>query len=153
MKRQSKRCGIIFHYNGHYLCVVQRASGLTGFPKGSLYARESYENCALRELYEETGLKLNYSRIKSSRRILTHQNHIYFVVQASTLEIVNVISNGTHPVDENEILQVEWLTLAELKQRAIASFTKEAIFKLELIQKSDSFYTYFKKLFSTQQKM
>lgn len=42
----------------HMLIVYQRQSGKWGFPKGHAHPKETLLECALRELYEETGLLL-----------------------------------------------------------------------------------------------
>ena len=86
------------------LCVLGRESGKWGFPKGSFKENESLEECACRELKEETGLILKKDIFKLKRKI---GSHIYFSVEYTGLMKINI-------QDTKEIQNAKWFRLKEL---------------------------------------
>ena len=50
-------CVLIFNAQGQLLLQRRRDNGLWGYPGGSMELGETTEECAVREAYEETGLK------------------------------------------------------------------------------------------------
>ncbi|MBD3304395.1 NUDIX domain-containing protein, partial [Candidatus Woesearchaeota archaeon] len=56
MKKTRCSGGIIFN-NGKYLLVKHKEGGHWDFPKGHAEEGETEEETALREIYEETGLR------------------------------------------------------------------------------------------------
>ena len=56
--KKEKSCGTIIVKDGEVL-VIKQQSGFYGFPKGHLEYNESEEETALREVYEEVGIKVN----------------------------------------------------------------------------------------------
>ena len=65
-----------------------------GYPKGHLEKGETSNICATRELYEETGLKIN---IDSYKTVSVNNSH-YYVYYAD-----ESIINSVQPIDTNEI--------------------------------------------------
>ena len=55
--KKEKSCGCIVIDNDKVLLVKQN-DGHTAFPKGHIEQGETEEECALRETFEETGLKV-----------------------------------------------------------------------------------------------
>lgn len=55
--RNEKSCGCIVINNGEVL-LVKHNDGHIAFPKGHIEKGETEEQCALRETFEETGLKV-----------------------------------------------------------------------------------------------
>lgn len=57
-----KSCGaVVFtqHHDGIRYVIIQSLEGYYGFPKGHMEEGETEEQTALREIYEETGLKVH----------------------------------------------------------------------------------------------
>lgn len=77
---KEKSCGCIVINNGEVL-LVKHNDGHIAFPKGHIENGETEEQCALRETYEETGLKVKI--IKGYRYTQT-----YFVKQDVLKEVV-----------------------------------------------------------------
>ena len=70
LKKKRRKCcgGIILNIDKqntiYVLVVLGRMSKKWGLPKGGLEEEETYEECALREIREETGLLYNPSDLK-----------------------------------------------------------------------------------------
>jgi len=107
----TKRCGIIFIDNDKYL-VVQGNSGIWSFPKGRVNENENDINCALREVLEETGVKLEEKDIIYCNKIKIDYN-IYFILPTSIEYIKGIKQEHT---DKYEVIDIQWLSLKELKE-------------------------------------
>lgn len=71
--------GVVFtRKNGKLLYVIIRSlEGYYGFPKGHMEGDETEEQTALREIFEETGLKLKlYPDSEPKRNILFPKNRV-----------------------------------------------------------------------------
>lgn len=105
-KRSKHKAGV-FMYNptrGTILLVQSRGSAF-GLPKGSLEVNETQREAAIRELHEETGIKLNPCDL--SKYILIKNNGFYFL-KAVTEEM------GTLPVPfdpDNDVTGFCWIKL------------------------------------------
>ena len=84
-----------------------------GFPKGHLKDGEHFIKAAIRETYEETGLRL---LITDKTPNIVFQDTIYFLVRVS-----NLVKFQTN--DVNEVCEVSWKSFKELanlnKNRAL----------------------------------
>lgn len=113
-----KSCGVVVFrtVNGkrEYLCLLQNLSCTYSVPKGHIEAFESEEECALRELFEETGIKaelingfkaeINYTfRTRSGEK---HKTVVLFLAEY----------NGELDIDHNEIISYQWLDTEKAKQ-------------------------------------
>jgi len=111
---QIKRGGIIFlnkgdEYNQTKFIVVRgKDSGIWSFPKGRMDENEDEEVCAIREVYEETGIKID--SLKGKERIKIGRN-TYFIVYVNNIEEYNEFSIK----DKYEVDIVEWKSFSELK--------------------------------------
>mgnify|MGYP003683751759 CR=1 FL=1 len=76
-----------------------------GYPKGHLEKGETINDCACRELYEETGLKIVISDCKT----VSVNNSRYYVYYADDSIIDNV-----KPIDTNEINDVQFKDLSTI---------------------------------------
>jgi len=101
-----RKCGIIFYDEEEkkYLLVYGRKSGKWGFPKGHQEIGESDEQTAVREFYEETGIKLQIHDLKEKIRF---RNNVYFNGSCSHQPILNI-------QDTKEILKISWFSMNEI---------------------------------------
>jgi ADP-ribose pyrophosphatase YjhB (NUDIX family) len=105
---RNKRSGgiIIDTKNNKILLVLNRESVINnnakwGLPKGHLKTGEKYEQCATREIEEETGIKVDIN----PRKFKKINDTIYFIITLdSTLYLPN-------PKDKKEILAAKWIDL------------------------------------------
>jgi 8-oxo-dGTP pyrophosphatase MutT (NUDIX family) len=95
---------VIMTKSSKILVVKGRSSGKWSFPKGHVHEYESELECALRETYEETGLKLS----SHFHRILHLATGIYFLYSYKD-ELPCTIR------DTNEITEISWVSIEQLK--------------------------------------
>lgn len=100
------KCGIILEQNNKILLVYGYKSKKWGFPKGHMEYGETEEQTAQRELYEETGIYLDFNHLKKRIRF---KNNIYFLVHLENSHKVNI-----NIKDSVEIELCKWFTLNEL---------------------------------------
>ena len=91
------------------ILMVQSNGNLWGIPKGSLQQYESFLTCAIREVYEETGLIINKTNI--SKAITIYNNCKYFYTQQDYCN-VNVQNNPNN----NDANGIAWLNVDCLQQ-------------------------------------
>ena len=90
------------------LLVLGRLSMMWSLPKGHRKSQESSFQCALRELYEETGITidqkhLNFSELPYKRLKIGRYYLLEFAEEVQP-----------HPHDEKEIVCAQWFTPAEI---------------------------------------
>ena len=78
-----------------------------GLPKGSKKKKEPIFECAKRELYEETGIKLDKIAYKQlgKRKIY---NITFFICKVCE-------SHDLNPIDKHEIKDAKWMSVKEIK--------------------------------------
>jgi 8-oxo-dGTP pyrophosphatase MutT (NUDIX family) len=81
--------------------------GIWSLPKGRIQDQETEEECAIRELYEETGIRLD--TVANLPRIVIGRN-VYFIsyINKYNLQTFNII-------DKKEVEEVSWKTIYELR--------------------------------------
>lgn len=101
---------IIVSPSERYLLVRGRATGKWSFPKGHLEFNEEPLACAMRELYEETGISLVGQKPTLGPVRLGRVNDVgaYYFVFRPRKEVRPVI------YDTNEVSDVRWFTLQEI---------------------------------------
>jgi len=89
---------ILFDFKKKKILIVKNknseGTGKWSLPKGHVEENESREDCAMRELYEETGLKLYIIRDEPRIRI---NNSIYYIYYT------NIGNINIRPIDNKEI--------------------------------------------------
>lgn len=100
------KCGIILEQNNKILLVYGYKSKKWGFPKGHMEYGETEEQTAQRELYEETGIYLDYTHLTKKIRF---KNNIYFIVKLENSKKVHININ-----DSIEIELCRWFTIDEI---------------------------------------
>ena len=86
------------------LLVRGRKTGKWSFPKGHRELRESAYECALRELREETGIRLTHAPIIGPCRLSAGSYYVFH----SPCEYI------AHPLDCTEVADARWFTLNEM---------------------------------------
>jgi 8-oxo-dGTP pyrophosphatase MutT (NUDIX family) len=101
-----KKCGIIYFdiHDKKYLLVFGKKSSKWGFPKGHQELGETEEDTAIREFYEETGIKITHHDLLEKIRF---KNNIYFNVVCKTRPNFNI-------QDTREILKASWFSIHEM---------------------------------------
>jgi mRNA-decapping enzyme subunit 2 len=89
---------------GKYL-LVKGFTGKWSFPKGHRENNESPIDCAIREIYEETGIKIN--DIQNKKAVFVS---LYYYFNIDFDEEVAV-----QPIDTTEILDINWFLPEETK--------------------------------------
>lgn len=105
---------------GKILVVHQTSSDYWGFPKGHKNANETFIDAALRELYEESGKKIDKNIIIDRFKVSNAQ--LFLIIDDFDTEC---------KVDGIEIDEYKWVTLDELKNLKTSKFTKGFFYKLE----------------------
>ncbi len=107
LHKDLKRCGAIIMDNNKNILVVQNHSGIWSIPKGhQSYMTEAYNLCAMREVYEETGLKL---QIHNSFKRIKVGNIIYFLISLN-----DFYKKFLKIRDSNEIKQLCWINIKDI---------------------------------------
>jgi 8-oxo-dGTP pyrophosphatase MutT (NUDIX family) len=110
--KPTKVGGIVLDAKQHLLVVQGRYSGKWSVPKGTLEEEEGYLEGALREIREETGLKLqpcDTDRLE------------YWGVNKARLYLLQVDKNSPKvvPRDDGEISKAYWLNLSDTEELEI----------------------------------
>jgi len=92
-----------------FLVVKGRVSNIWSFPKGRMKSEyETEEECALREVFEETGIRL--LTVKDLPRIVIGRN-VYFIKHTTKNEFQSFVIQ-----DKYEVGEVAWKTTNELRK-------------------------------------
>ena len=111
-----KSCGAVIYRsidgNIEFLIVSHRNDGHWGFPKGHVEKNESEEQTSIREVFEETGLRVNliYGFRVSVEYLIkqeTMKEVVYFLTQIQD-EIINI--------EIDEIADYKWSSFQNTKQ-------------------------------------
>ena len=114
-KRRFIKCGcIVFNDTLDQLILVlnnysfEKKTNKWGLPKGFREDHETYADCAMRELFEESGLKL---RINNNMPKIKINNTYYFILKIKK----NLNNHRLEPIDKKEIKYAKWVNIKDLK--------------------------------------
>jgi 8-oxo-dGTP pyrophosphatase MutT (NUDIX family) len=108
------RSGIIFIKKNEYveevkfLVVRGKESGIWSFPKGRKQEDEIDEICAIREVFEETGIKIKNLNDKAKFKV---GRNTYFIIEVNDINEYK----DFNITDTFEVDLVEWKTINELR--------------------------------------
>lgn len=127
MKKATCSGGIIIN-NGKYLLVKHKEGGHWDFPKGHVEEGESEEETALREIYEETGLKV--SLIEGFTESISYIDEIndedktvvFFLFKTDSFKIKHIT---------DDVIDSIWLTYEEALDKITFDSAKELLKKAE----------------------
>ena len=97
---------IVVTADNEILLVRGKKTGIWSFPKGHLFGGETGQQCALRELKEETGIDLLPYRFFDSKKLFAGEYFFYRVDAALP----------TSPRDPNEISETGWFHVEEFSR-------------------------------------
>ncbi len=120
LKNKYRAGCILITRSAKILVVHQTSSDYWGFPKGHKNPNESFIDAALRELYEESGKKIDKKIISDRFKVSNAQ--LFLIVDDFDMEC---------KVDGIEIDNYNWVTFNELKSLNTSKFTKGFFYKLE----------------------
>lgn len=113
-----KSCGVVVFRTQsgkrEYLCLLQNLSGTYSVPKGHIEAFETEKDCALRELFEETGIKAEL--IDGFKTEINYTFHTKSGDKHKTVVLFLAEYNGELDIDHNEISSYLWLDPEKAKQ-------------------------------------
>lgn len=115
LKMSKARCGgiVIYQNDGgasgdrFYALVKGRQSGKWSFPKGQIHVGESHDDCMLREIYEEIGLRMDTMRryVVSNPIKLEAQYYRIFIVPWMPQLLIQ---------DSQEVSDAAWIPEAKI---------------------------------------
>ena len=109
--------------DGRVLVVHRPGHADWSFPKGKLEGDETWEEAALREVEEETGLRCELG---------DEVGRTNYEVQAGPKEVrYFLMTCDGEPRAQNEIDEVRWVTLAEARDRLTYDYDRELVVTLE----------------------
>ena len=120
--------GVVFHKNQVLLVKLTYGpvKGKWLIPGGLVDCGETLQEAVVRELYEETGVKVHPQGIvglRSMVRIKDHLTDLYSIFLCKLISTADLLIK-----DEEELAEVRWIPLEELKTNPlITSYTKHVI--------------------------
>jgi len=127
--KQTKACGIIIFkgFPREYLLIQKINSGNWGFPKGHVEGEESEHETALREVFEETGLRVKIiDRFRESvaydESKKAHKTLVLFLGEPLGTNVA---------IQKDEILDFAWLKYEDALERLRYNNSKEMLRRAE----------------------
>lgn len=108
----AKSGGILLNENNRVLLVQSRASKW-GFPKGSVEPGETFEECAEREIFEETSYKIS---VTDSDPIIKFHKSVFFFKETNVSTKSSAIKLKHVLRPENDCTGISWVRLSCLKK-------------------------------------
>lgn len=136
--KMKKSAGVVIVLNNEKILICHPSNakwfGSYSFPKGGIDEGETIKQAALRELFEETSVKVDESKISKEPIVLDYMNYkkkdvIYKKIYLFTMYINNISEIGL----DSEIIPKEKLQLEEIDW---AGFVTKEDAKLKLFHRS-----------------
>ena len=127
-KINKQKAGIfIFDKKHNKILLVQSRGNLWGIPKGSFEDGETKEECAIREVFEETGIKIDKELLDNRRYLTIADNcfYYYFEMEEIPVEIQKNINNEAN--DANGIGWINLTCLQELIKQGLINLNNHCI--------------------------
>ena len=106
----SKKAGVfIYDPNNSKFLLIQSNENLWGPPKGTLNPNETPKQCAIREVYEETGLEIYPENFTKAIHIQNKSTYFYMEMPICPVKIPQNIEN-------NDATGITWINTNCLKQ-------------------------------------
>ena len=98
-------------FNNNKVLVVKQINGDYGFPKGHIEDNETLEECAIRETFEEVGLRVKVDpNLKFSISYFVHNN----VPKKATYFVSFLIDTDNIVIQEEEIEEAMWVNIDDV---------------------------------------
>ncbi|MEM4204088.1 MAG: NUDIX domain-containing protein [Candidatus Methanomethylicaceae archaeon] len=106
-----------------YILLIQQRSGIWGFPKGSANPDEDGLQCALRELYEETGI----SKLRLIDNLVLTEHYYRNSIERAVHYFVGWVDNDTLKPNPEEVINYRWLSYHAAKGKATSLRMRDLI--------------------------
>jgi 8-oxo-dGTP pyrophosphatase MutT (NUDIX family) len=106
---------VIRNKNGEYLLVLGRGAHKLSFAKGHIDEGETEKECAIRETYEETGLRI---RIPEDTKVCRTKKALYYLLTEDCI----TGSRRLAPLDRREVVYARWYS-----PRLLQTLTRERV--------------------------
>ena len=125
-----KSCGaIVFNENTEKILLVKMHNGNWGFPKGHIESNETKEETAIREVFEETNIKIKI--------IPNFEREIKYIPNENTIKKVTFFAGITQEenvtVDSQEIEDFKWCTYEEALKLVTYKLQKDVLEKAKKV--------------------
>jgi len=110
------------------LLVKGRKTGKWSFPKGHKHRKETYIECALRELLEETGITLQGNTSISSTKLSVGEYYFF--------EVEEEIEPNIR--DTNEIMEARWVDIDDIRELSCNVDVNNFLDRLQKIKKLET---------------
>ena len=105
---KKKAGAFIYDPKTNKILLIQSNENLWGPPKGTLEYNETIKDCAIREVYEETGLEIIPENFTKSLNIQNKATYFYMEKPVCSVEIPQHIKN-------NDVTGITWISIHCLK--------------------------------------
>lgn len=104
-----KKTGVfIYDPTANKILLIQSNNNLWGPPKGTLNYNETIKECAIREVYEETGITISPEKFTKAINIQNKATYFYMETHVCKVEIPQNIEN-------NDATGISWININCLK--------------------------------------
>jgi 8-oxo-dGTP pyrophosphatase MutT (NUDIX family) len=98
-RRINKKAGVFIYDNFQKkVLLIQSKGNLWGMPKGTFEEGESSVECAIRETFEETGIKLNPCQLGKCYHIYEQANYFFVSLPIQDVEIQKSLDNDVNGI-------------------------------------------------------
>ena len=128
---------ILFSPNKKYVLLVKSKSNKIrkckwGFPKGNIEPNENINDCAMRELKEETGLFINIDNNIIEHNHINQGRTLYYCYILNNNMMINIIKTiKTHKDDNDEIDKIAFVPLEKCFDLILNSEAKRILKKYD----------------------